>query len=62
MMTIDTLQQSDRINLYDTFAGISRTRMVADLLYESLGHTCIEGSINLALKRMAKRPEEMLVH
>jgi hypothetical protein len=38
MMAIDTMQRLDRITLYHTFTRIPSARVVASLLYKSLGH------------------------
>ncbi len=54
MMTIDTLQRRERINLYRNFASVPPTRAVAGLLYESLGHMRLRDGIKLKLKRMRK--------
>jgi hypothetical protein len=52
MRFIDGLQQLDRVDLYHTFASLNGTRVIAGLLYESLGHAYIKGGITLTLKRM----------
>ncbi len=52
MMTIDTLERRERINLYRSFASVPPTRAVAGLLYESLGHLRLREGIELKLKRM----------
>ena len=54
MMTIDTLQRRERINLYRNFASVPPTRAVAGLLYEPLGHMRLREGIELKLKRMRK--------
>jgi hypothetical protein len=58
MMTINTLQQFERIDLYHTFASVNSTRAVAGLLYESLGHVRrLEEGIDLTLKPMVRKKE-----
>lgn len=47
MRFIDGLQQLDRVDLYHTFASLNGTRVIAGLLYESLGHAYIKGGITL---------------
>jgi hypothetical protein len=54
MTTINDLQRLERVNLYHTFASVNTTKMVAGLLYESLGHTLIREGITLTLKPMIK--------
>ena len=55
MLAINALQQSERVNLYHTFASsITEVRAVAGVVYESLGHTHLLEGISLALRRMIK--------
>ena len=54
MVTIDTLQRLEQINLYRNFASVPPTRAVAGLLYESLGHRRLQDGIELKLKPMRK--------
>jgi hypothetical protein len=62
MTSIDTLQWLDRTTLYHTFARVDETRVVAGLLYKSLGRGCLAEGIILTLKPMMTRREQQLVH
>jgi hypothetical protein len=59
---INTMQRYDRVELYNTFASFSATRVVAGLVYESLGHMRITEGITLTLKPMKKRIVTSLFH
>jgi hypothetical protein len=54
MMVINAIQLLERINLYHAFASLPETRVVASLLYESLGYTRLQEGIPLTLKPMIK--------
>ena len=54
MMVINVLQLPKRINLYHTFASLPGPRVVASLVYESLGHTRLLEGITHTVKPMIK--------
>lgn len=54
MATIKLWEDLDRIKLYHKFASVDRTRVMAGILYEILGHLGVEGGITLTLKPMTK--------
>ena len=54
MNVIDSMQRFDQIDLYHRFAFADWTRVLAGLLYESLGYSRVEGGIALTLNPMGK--------
>jgi hypothetical protein len=62
MAAINRMQRLDRINLYLRLKSVPASRVVAGMLYESLGHTRLCEGIILPLKRMTRRKEGELFH
>jgi hypothetical protein len=62
MRTIDTLQRLERIALCHTLASVNSTRVVAGLLFESLGHMCFVEGVELSLKSMTRKKALTLFH
>ena len=62
MAAINRMQRPDRINLCCAFASAGETRVVADLLYKSLGHAHLTEGVTLTLKPMIKSQSQTLFH
>jgi hypothetical protein len=62
MKTIDTLQRLERIALYHTFASVNSTRVLAGLIFESLGHMRFVEGVELSLRSMTRKKARKLVH
>ncbi len=54
MITIDTLQRLERIDLYRNFASVPVSRVVAGLMYEPLAYARLQEGVELELKPMIK--------
>ncbi len=57
MAAINLMQWLDKIGLYRSFEFVPASRVVAGLIYESLGHTRLCEGITLTLKRMTRCKE-----
>jgi hypothetical protein len=58
MSAINELQRLEKIDLYRAFVSIDGTKGVAGLVYESLGHTCIQEGIELTIRPMIKQQQQ----
>ena len=56
------VEQLDQITLYHTFAHVNATRVVAGLLFESLGHARLLEGTTLTLRPMIKSQWRTLFH
>jgi hypothetical protein len=54
MTTINGPQWLEKIDLYHTFQFLNGPKAIAGLVYESLGHTCIQKGITLGIKPTIK--------
>jgi len=61
-MTINKLERLQQIDLYHTFTSVDATKVVAGLLYESLGHILLQEGIALTLKPMIRSQPREFVH
>jgi hypothetical protein len=62
MGTIDKLQRLQRIELYHNFASLDATKIVAGMVYESMGHTLLKEGVTLILNPMIKSVQRKLHH
>jgi len=56
------MKRIERIELYGTFSSFNSSRVVAGLMYESLGHEYLRDGGTLTLKPMRRRKAKTLFH